>query len=68
MHNLCPGTVTSAGNNPRLAPLILDRRGSIGLRGTPRTTGSWDGNLIVNQKCTLSEKFEISFTEILLFI
>ena len=49
MHNLCPGTVTSSGNNPRLALLILGRRGKIGLRDTPRTKGSWDGNLIVNQ-------------------
>ena len=66
MHNLCPGTLTSSGTNPRLAPLILGRRGKIGLRGTPRTKGSWDGNLIVNQKCTLGEKFEIFFIEKLL--
>ena len=66
MHNLCPGTVTSLGSNPRLASLILNGRGKMGLTGTLRTKGSWDGNLIVNQKCTLSEKFEISITEKLL--
>ena len=40
LHNLCLGTLTPSGTNPRLAPLILGRRGKIGLRGTTRTNGS----------------------------